>query len=250
MTALRRSMFVAVVLVAGAAGAAPKGADAKAQFDRGVAAYQKGDFAGASDALGKSYGLEPDVETLFAWAQTERKLEHCDKASELYSKLLDADIPAENKQAVREKFDECQKILAAAAPKEPVPVVVPPPPEPPHTAPLPPPRDDHRAWWKDPVGDALTGAGVIGLGVGTVFLVQAHAANHDKATAADYGEFQRLESRADSRGKIGIAAMIGGGVLLAGGIAWYVTHGDTGHHAAVTAWVAPDSGGVVALGRF
>ena len=36
----------------------------------------------------------------------------------------------------------------------------------------------------------------------------------------------------------------------AGGIVWYVTHGDSGHRAAVTAWVAPDSGGVVALGRF
>ena len=55
-----------------------------------------------------------DVETLFAWAQAERQLGNCQKASELYDKLLEMDMPAENKQAVRDKLEECKAQLAAA----------------------------------------------------------------------------------------------------------------------------------------
>jgi hypothetical protein len=40
-----------------AAEAKPKKKDASAAYDRGVAAYQKNDFAGASAALGKSFEL-------------------------------------------------------------------------------------------------------------------------------------------------------------------------------------------------
>ena len=241
---------IALVLGASTASAAPKGAEAKAAFDAGVAAYTKGDYAGAAAALNKSYDLEPDVETLFAWAQTERKLDHCDQASALYAKLLAADIPAENKEVVREKFDECQKILAAQPPKEPdKPVVVQPTPvQPP--PPSPPQHESSRAWWKDPVGGALVGVGVIGLGVGGVFLVQARSADKDKASAPSYGEFQRLEDRAESRGKLGVGALIGGGVLVTAGIVWYATHGSSSKQTTVTGWLDTGGGGLAAFGSF
>lgn len=238
---------LALVATSSVASAAPKGAEAKAQFDKGVAAYTKGDYAAASEALGASFKLEEDVETLFAWAQTERKLEHCEKATELYAKLLAADLPAENKAVVREKFDECQKILAAQAPAPP-----PPPPTPvPSRQPDPPPptAESSRAWWKDPVGGALVGVGVIGLGVGTVFLVQARSADKDKVSAPTYGEFQSLEDKAQSRGKLGVAMLIGGGVLVTGGIVWYATRGG-GKKTTVTGWIDGDSGGVAAFGSF
>jgi two-component system response regulator HydG len=48
-----------------------------------VKAYQAHNYALASKYLEKSFGFERDVETLFAWAQSERQLDHCDKASEL-----------------------------------------------------------------------------------------------------------------------------------------------------------------------
>jgi hypothetical protein len=246
------ALAVALVVGAPAAIAAPKGADAKAAFDAGVAAYTKGDYAGASEALGKSYGLEADIETLFAWAQTERKLEHCDKATELYNKLLQIDMPAENKAVVLTKLDECKQILAAQPKPEPQ---VPPPPV--THDPVPPPvehppsSDEPRAWWKNPVGGALVGVGVVGLGVGGVFLVQARSADHDKANAPTYGEFRTLEARASSRGKLGMGALIGGGVLVGAGIVWYATHRSSEHRTAVTGWLAPEGGGgVVALGRF
>lgn len=242
-------VVTALVIGAASASAAPKGAEAKAAFDKGVAAYTKGDFTTASDQLGKSYGLEADVETLFAWAQTERKLEHCEKASSLYAKLLDADLPAANKTVVREKFDECQKILAAQAPKV-EPVIAPEPAPAPAPMPPPPPREEGRAWWANPVGGALVGIGLVGAGVGTVFLVQGRAANKDKASAVTYGAFQDLEDRAASRGRLGTGLLIGGGVFVAAGIVWYATHPGSKGGTRVSGWAAPDGGGLVAFGRF
>ncbi|MEO8701513.1 MAG: hypothetical protein ABI867_15810, partial [Kofleriaceae bacterium] len=105
--------------------AAPKGKPAKAAFDRGVAAYTRRDWPAAADALAKSYELEPDVETLFAWAQAERQQDHCDKAIELYDKLLDQKLPEANRKVIVTKSDECKAIIAATKP--------PPAPEPPPT---------------------------------------------------------------------------------------------------------------------
>src|SRR6185436_14201758 len=104
-------LALAVVLVAGAADAKPRRRDARVAFDRGVTAYQKGNFEAASEALGKSFTLERDVDTLFAWAQSERKLEHCDKAIELYEKLLAFNLPAANREAVETKLTECRTQL-------------------------------------------------------------------------------------------------------------------------------------------
>src|SRR5688500_6981072 len=92
---------LALVVATSSAVAAPKTGEARVQFDRGVAAYTKGDYATATEALGASFVLEADAETLFAWAQTERKLGHCDRAIDLYAKLLAMDIPAENKPAIK-----------------------------------------------------------------------------------------------------------------------------------------------------
>ena len=247
-------LLVAAVLLAGAplAFAAPKTPEAKAAFDRGVAAYTANDYASASEALGQSYALEPDVETLFAWAQTERKLERCDKASELYGKLLAYDLPDENKAAIRTKLEECKAIIGAQKPVEPVPTPAPTPeparPPPPPEA--PPPISTTRAWWKDPVGGALVGVGVIGLGVGGYFLVSASSLDSDKDNATSYGEFQRLEDKAKSRGTLGVIAAAGGGALVVAGIVWYATRGGGERPPQVTGWITADGGGVAAAGRF
>jgi tetratricopeptide (TPR) repeat protein len=115
------AVALAAVLLAAtrSADARPKRRDAKAAFDRGVVAYQKGDFPGASEALGKSFELEHDADTLYAWAQAERKLDHCDKAIELYQELLTFSLPAANKTAVEGKLAECRAIVVPAAPAAP-----------------------------------------------------------------------------------------------------------------------------------
>ncbi|HTR49365.1 MAG TPA: hypothetical protein VMJ10_01580 [Kofleriaceae bacterium] len=236
------------MLASAPATAAPKGAEAKAQFDRGVAAYQKGDFVTAADALGKSEALESDPETLYALAQTERKLERCDLALPLYDKLLATDMPKENRDTVTSQRAECKQILATK-PAEPAASPAPAPaPAPAAAAPVAQPAPaEGRPWWHNPVGDTLVILGVAGIGVGTGYLVAGHSADSSKSSATTYTEFKTYSDRATSDGKIGVTAVAAGAGLVAVGVIWYVVHGGESH-APVTGWLAPHSGGL-ALSR-
>ena len=235
----------AVVLGSGVASAAPKKPAAKKEFQRGVAAYTAGDYAAASAALAKSFKLEADAETLFAWAQTERKLDHCDRALELYAKLMRMNMPAENKQAVTIQIDECTAIVTSQKPEaEPAPA-----PEPVQEPLKVTAAAEGRAWWKDPIGGALVGVGLVGLGVGTVFLVQAHSADADKATAATYPEFEALDDKARSRGRLGIISLAAGGGFIAVGALWYATRKPSSS-PTITGWLAPTGGGIAVAGGF
>jgi hypothetical protein len=245
------AIAVGLALVAAPVGAAPQKPDARAAFDRGVKAYKAGDSAGASTALADSFALERDVETLFAWAQAERKLDHCETAIELWNRLDEFDLPAENRVVVKEKIDECKDRLAKdpePVRPEPAPVVVAPLPD----APPPPVRDrpGRRARWKDPIGLTLVGTGVVGLGVGTVFLLQARSADKAKDSAATYQEFIAQRDKATSRGRIGMIGLAAGGALVLGGVVWFATRGGGDERPAVTAWVDDDGGGLVVVGGF
>lgn len=260
---------LAALALASPAAAAPKGARAKKEFDRGVTAYQKQNYAAASEALAASFKLEADPETLFAWAQSERQLEHCDKSMELFTKLLDFNLPAENKKVIQEKIDEC-KALTAPKPPSPVeqptaPAEKPAPakrPEPPAApgpteaagrspAERPPAGPTSTPWWKDPIGDVLVVAGVAGLGVGGYFLMSARQAEQDSKQSDTI--FKDKDALAEKNGKIGVIAAGVGGVLIVGGIVRYATRGGGGgnqERTALTGWVAPDGGGIAAAGRF
>jgi tetratricopeptide (TPR) repeat protein len=244
-----RQALIALVVASAPALAAPNGGAAKKQFDKGVKAYTGGDFAAAADAMSKSYELEKDPETLFAWAQAERKLESCDKAIELYNELLVYDLPAENKQVIETQIGECKQILAAKAPP-----VEPPPKEPeppPAAAPpveTPPPHESGRAWWKDPVGDGLVLVGIGGLVAGGVKLASAASADSDKSNATSYADFKRFSDKATSDGKVGVIAAGAGGALVVLGVIWYATHRE--HEHTVTGWLGPSGGGLAIAGGF
>lgn len=246
---MRTALAIAALLAATPAFAAPKGKAAKAAFDRGVTAYTKGDFAAASEALGQSYKLEPDVETLFAWAQSERQQNDCESAIDLYNKLLDTDMPAENKDAVRTKLEECKAIIAEKAALE---APVAPPEEPVREEPVreEPTPSGKTPWWKDPIGDALTIGGVVALGVGGYFLYSGKSAE-DKSFENE-AQFEENQDKAESHGKIGVILTLTGGALIVGGIVRYVTRDSGGNQesTAVTGWVTADSGGLAAIGRF
>jgi tetratricopeptide (TPR) repeat protein len=263
----RAAALVAAALVLAAAAdpaaAKPKRRDAKAAFERGVAAYQRGDFDAASEALARSFGIERDVDTLFAWAQAERKLEHCDKAIELYEKLLSFELPEANREAVVVTLSECRAVLA-----EQNPAAEPPPAEPPRTESPPPPvavrpviapppadpgpqtRPSTRVWYRDPVALSLLGTGAVGLGLGSAFLVSAQSLHNDAGHATTYPDAKSLSDRARSRGTIGLVTIGAGGALAIGGAVWIATHRGGGERAVVTGWVAPGGAGLGLAGGF
>jgi tetratricopeptide (TPR) repeat protein len=242
-----------LVSLATTAAAKPKRRDAVAAFDRGVAAYQKNDFTAASVALGKSYELEPDVDTLFAWAQAERKLDHCDKAIELYEKLLANTLPDENRTAVEQKRDECRQVLAAQAPPpvEPAPAPAPAPvmvaPTPPPSS--PPPEATH-SWYKDPLSLGLVGVGIVGLGVGGGLLASASSLDNQAKKDTKYQAFHDDSQKAKSRGNLGLAIGGAGAVLTIGGVAWIVMHLHRESPPPVTAWLGTSGGGLAYGGAF
>ena len=283
-----RVALIAVTALATSATAAPRGRRARVEFNRGVKAYATRHYEAAASALARSYALEHDPETLFAWAQTERKLDHCDKAVELYGKLLALHLPEANKRAVEDQLAECKQILAAQAPAPapdttppaPAPDTTPPTPAPDTTPPAPAPDTttppdttppppaaamssapapdasvaaapaEGRAWWRDPVGDGLVIAGAAGAGVGIAMLISGHDADQAKAGAASYADYKALSDQARSRGQIGIIASAAGGALLVTGIVWYATHRDHPERPAVAAWLAPGAGGLAVSGAF
>jgi hypothetical protein len=273
------AVIAAFALTSAPALAAPKKKTALAAFNKGVDAYGKREFAAAAAAFEKSFSLEADVETLFAWAQTERQLDRCDKAIELYEKLLTMKMPDENKAAVRTAIDECKAIVDAKSPKpDPTPDPKPDPkpdakpddkpdevddkpdevadstPEPDREPERAPPQTDEsspRAWWKNPLGGALVGAGVVGVAIGTVFFLQGKSADADKDSATSYPEYERLANDAESKGRVGVIGLVAGGALIVGGVIVYATQsGDKKKENTVSGWVAPDSGGFVVSGRW
>jgi hypothetical protein len=268
----RQALIAAFLVSAATAQAAPKDKDAKKMFDRGVAAYSKGDYAAAAAAMSESYAKEGDPETLFAWAQAEKKLGHCSNAVELYNTLLGFDLPAENKKVIQGQLAECKQATGASddKPKEPepkdkkpekkaekpdkAPVVAQEEPahaEPAREEPLrdqPAPSAEGKPWWKDPVGDTLLATGIVGLGVGTVMLVSAHSADSDKTMAGSYTAYANDLSTAHDRGLYGVVGLVAGGALVTGGIVWYATH-QHHEHAAVTGWIGPTGGGVALTWR-
>jgi hypothetical protein len=241
------ALAATLVVLSGTAIAAPKKHAAIVQFQKGVAAYKKGAFDEASAAFGRSFKLEADQETLFAWAQAERKLDHCDRASELYTKLLAMKLPAENRTVVEQQLAECAALQPKPTEPAPTPEPTPPPAPPPappapvatpapapaplpqlhEDSPLAQPHDDtsepeHRAWYRDPVGDSFTVVGVAGLAAGAGLLLSARSANESAHAAMTYASFQSFEDTAHSRGQTGVIAAGAGIAFIAVAAVWYI----------------------------
>jgi hypothetical protein len=279
----RQALIAVALLASGTVSAAPKKRAAKAQFNIGVASYKAGDYPTASVAFGKSFTLEGDVETLFAWAQAERKQDHCDKAVELYGKLLAMKLPAANKSAIKVQLEECKGIIAdqraaadakaaaeaaqaaeaaEASKPQPAPPVVAQEPEPVAVQVPPPIRYEPIPWFKDGLGDTLLVGGIAGVGIGVAMLISGHSAEADANKAATYATFKPLDDKAKSRGTIGVVASSAGIVLILGSLVRYATRSTSravlGEGSAqlwterpvVTGWIDDHAGGVGLAGAF
>lgn len=248
----------AIVASTSTADARPKRRDAKAAFDRGLAAYKKSNFTAASEALSKSYELERDPDSLFAWAQAERKLEHCDRALDLYDKVLTFELPAKNRDAVERSIADCRAVIAAQPPAaspavEPAPIApqVQPAPAPVAvvTAPVPPPTRT-RAWYRDPVALELLGVGVVATGVGAGLLISARGLNDQANNAATIDIARKRGDQARSRGNIGLITASAGGAIAIAGVVWIIAHRRPSEPSKLAGWLAPGGGGLAVTGAF
>jgi hypothetical protein len=182
-----------------------KNAAVNEHFHDGLAAYAKRDYKTASREFETAYKLDPLPVLLFTWAQSERLGGHCDKAVPLYNKYLYADINAKQKAETRDNIQRCGGNVEAPKKTE--------------LAVAESPR-----WYKDKLGGALTVAGVVGIGVGVVYLVKASGTRSDADSAMFLDDFKSGLDDATTQRRIGAVSLTLGLGLVASGIAVYVIH--------------------------
>jgi tetratricopeptide (TPR) repeat protein len=231
-------------LLASAAGADEPKAEALARYEKGLELYNDKQFEKAIVELQAAYQLDARAEYLYAYAQAERLSGDCESAIPLYEEFLKKNPPADLGNAARELVGKCNETVAAAKPSEPA--ATPPPPagsvgEPDDEAP--------RPWWKDPIGGALLGTGVIGLGVGATFWVLSSSAESDAKAAEDYQGYEENIGKAQTRRKIAIGSLAGGGLLVAGGIFRYLMLPKS-DSSTVSLYFDGTDGGLVVAGEF
>jgi hypothetical protein len=213
----------------------PMKPEARALYHQGLALYQAKDYAGAIHALEQGFALEPRREFLFANAQARRLAGDCRGAVPLYQRFLGMSPPPVQATATQIALGRCAQQMAAS-PVEPVapPIVVTPPPPPSPPAP----------WWHDRLGGALVATGVVGLGLGTGFLIAALSARGSGNEAA-YASFETKQTLAEQRMTVAVVGFAAGSVLVAGGVARYLL---VRHRARATLTVVP--GGLAVGGTF
>jgi hypothetical protein len=217
-----RSIVLAVLLGVAAPAHADLEPAAKQRLDAALAAHAKGDFDTASKELEAAYAIDPAPALLYAWAQAKRLGGRCSEALGLYQRFLDTKPTEAQVAATKTGIELCEKELAKA-------------PAPPPPPPSPPPRDDGPpAWYKDPIGGALTVGGAAGLGVGLGFVIASRRSEARARDARFRDDFGELLDEATTRRRIGLISMGVGAALLGGGIYIYATRTRAHGKVAVT----------------
>jgi len=223
----------ALLLASSSAGADPK-ADAKAHIEKATAAHAAGKYDDALKELTLAYALDPQPELLFGIGQVHMKLGDCESATTFYQRFIATkpnpkeasiaqkaittckDHPPEPKKIEPEPPIEPVKPQPVETRPEPVAVIPPPPPPPPPAA---------RPWYRDFIGDALVGVGVVAEVVAAVEYRGA-LDKRDRADAATtYGDYQHLLDDAHHQNRLAIGFAAGGGALVLAGVIHYLVTG-------------------------
>ena len=226
---MKLAILVSALSLLALPAAADKAASKEAggHYDKGLSLYEAKDFEKAIAELKTAYQLDPKPEYLFAWAQAERLSGDCEQAIALYKQLLaDKKTGRELAERVRELEKKCEETLAANAP-----IVEPPSPRPTDGGGdqaidgSDEPKGPARVWWKDPLGGALVGTGLLATGLGVTFWVLSRSSLDDaraaQANHTSYDLYSDSIEKAKSQRTIAIVGLTAGGALIAGGAVRY-----------------------------
>ena len=177
-----RHLLVTAILIALPAHAVAD--DAKSHIARAKALHADGKPAAALLELKTAYALEPQPSLLYAMGQIHVQLGECETAITYYERFLETKPAADLADLARQAIETCRTspppATATAPAEEPAPVAAPiaPPPQPP--APPPAPRSVTRPWYRDKLGVALAGAGVV-TGVAGIVVWTSARSDRDAA---------------------------------------------------------------------
>jgi tetratricopeptide (TPR) repeat protein len=213
---------------------------AKAHLDRGLALYQSRAFAAAAAEFEATYVLEPHRDVMYVWAQALRLAGQCALALELYQRFLATDPPRREAERARSNRTRCvPAVTASPVPPTPVETVGPavgvaPPPatdapssppgvsvdlsaRPPPPSPFPAPAPRHL----DRLDKILLGSGVVAAAIGGGFYLSARSEHGAARTATSYPALQQHADAAQTRERLGWAALAAGSGLLIAGLLRY-----------------------------
>lgn len=262
---MRAHLVITVVLASALAPALARAdeplhvrAAAQTHVDAGLALYAAKDYEAAIVELEAAYNLDPQPALLYATAQAYRLANKCLVALDLYQRFVASAPSGAQLAAARHGIAACEAVLAEPAVNHPEPARVPvaAPPPPPRPAPATPPpavavavvaEPGATPWYADRVGGTLTGAGVVGIGVGATFLVLASRSERRAKTAVFRDDFVHALDEATQRRRIGAVALSAGAGLAAAGIAVYVFRDRRPGRRAV---IASDGATIFIAGRF
>jgi tetratricopeptide (TPR) repeat protein len=233
MTPTRRAL-VAVALVAAFASAAraqPRAMapDARAELDRGLAAYAEHDWEQAVAAFRAGYAIDPHPDFLFPWAQATRLAGDCAGALPLYRRAQEAASSKEDRADIERLIARCEEDVERDRP---------PAPEVPEPTPPAPRREvapdggevtarSSSPWYTDRLGGALALGAAFGLATGAGFIVAAKRADRDADAAETLDEFVGAADLADRRRLAGAITLATGAALAAAATfryAWVAHH--------------------------
>lgn len=203
--------------------------EAKVHYDLGVAAYAARDYEIAILEFRSAHHIDPRPELLFAWAQAERLSGDCPSAVLLYRRFLAAHPDSAHAQAAQLPLLRCEQALESRpqgaispeavhdpAPAAPAPFAV-------TRQGLPRPTP----WFRDVLGGALLGAGVVGAAIGAGYALTALKTRAEAREAYTYEESRVLaEKAASQRIKAGILLAVGGAVGVAGVVRYVLVAGE------------------------
>jgi tetratricopeptide (TPR) repeat protein len=221
--------------------------EAQAHLDSALKAYAAKDWDGAIREFQAAYAIDPSPALIYATAQAYRFENKCREAIDYYKKYLaiasscasapDRAVCEAQITAANTGITTCESTLEKTSPPVEPPKSVTPPAPPPQSEPAPHVEVTatvESPWYKDPMGDALAVGGVIGIGVGIGFLVEANSTESKAKSATLRNDFVKGLGDATSERQVGFVAL-GAGVALAAGSVWfYVRHDNKSHVVATT----------------
>jgi tetratricopeptide (TPR) repeat protein len=237
--------------------------EAKRLVGEAKQAFADGDYAEAAEKIEAAYLIEPAPALLYPWAQAERSRGDCRSAVELYQKFIDSGPDEVIAAAAAENIERCEEQLALESPEEdeideeeddiveavlaePDPIVT----QEKVTEPTTGPGDDVRPWYKDPVGGALLGVGLAGVGVGLGLYGGASSVAKGVADEDTHQSYADRRQRAAALRTGSIVAVSIGGALVVGAVVRYVVQSRKAKQTELTGWLGPDGGGLGWTGRF
>ena len=187
----------------------PAEPSATAWLERGLAAYARGEYRDAAAHFERSYALQPDPATLYAWAQALREAGDCAAAIDRYQRFLEAGASGDSRAAAIANQQRCRESLAATPePPPPRPIVHPAPTR--TTTPEPP---------RPTAALALLGTGTALVVVGLALVLTGEFQRRAQRRTRDYDRFDALDHPIDGLYLGGgLSLGIGGVLATTGGI--------------------------------